>query len=203
VGNRAIGGATRSGPTSLTSSVAGSTLSLTWQRPSSVTPTSYVVEAGSTSGAANLATLDTGSAATTLTFPNVPAGTYFLRVRARSTSGLTAPSNEIVVTVGGTGGGGCATIGAPANLAASVSGNSVTLTWVAPGGDCVATSYLIEAGSASGLSNLAALSTGTSATSFSASAPNGTYYVRVKAASGTSTSAPSNEVRVTVGPTES
>jgi VCBS repeat protein/fibronectin type III domain protein len=199
VANRAIGGTARSGPTSLTSSVAGSTLSLTWQPPSSAPPTSYVVEAGSTSGAANLAASDTGSAATTLTVPNVPAGTYFVRVRARSLGGLTAPSNEIVVTVGG-GGGGCAGIQAPANLAASVSGNGVTLTWLAPSGDCVATSYLIEVGSASGLSNLAAISTGSSAASLSATAPNGTYYVRVKAASGTATSGPSNEVRVTVGP---
>jgi VCBS repeat protein/fibronectin type III domain protein len=201
VANRAIGtgpggGTAAGGPASLTSSVAGSTVSLTWQPPSSGTPTSYVIEAGSTSGAANLAAFDTGSPATTLVVPNVPAGTYFVRVRARSTGGSTAPSNEIVVNVGG----GCSGIGPPGNLAAAVSGNAVTLTWLAPTGSCAATSYLIEAGSASGLSNLAALSTGSSATSFSATAPNGTYYVRVKAASSTVTSGPSNEVRVTVGP---
>jgi len=196
IGSGPGGGTAPGGPAGLTGAVTGSTVSLSWQPPSSGTPTSYVIEAGSTSGAANLAAFDIGSPATTLVVPNVPAGTYFVRVRARSTGGSTAPSNEIVVNVGA----GCGGIGPPSNLAASVSGNGVTLTWLAPTGSCGVTSYLIEAGSASGLSNLAALSTGSSATSFSATAPNGTYYVRVKAASSTQTSGPSNEVRVTVGP---
>ena len=60
-----------------------------------------VIEAGSSSGLANVAAFDTGSAATTLTAPNVPAGTYFVRVRARTAGGTSPPSNEIIVTVRG------------------------------------------------------------------------------------------------------
>jgi hypothetical protein len=91
-----------------------------------------------------------------------------------------------------------AAAGAPTNLAATVAGSSVTLSWTAPL-TASETSYRLEAGSASGLSDLASVSTGSTATSYSASgvAP-GTYYVRVKAISGDATSAPSNEVVVTV-----
>jgi hypothetical protein len=80
--------------------VVGSTVTLTWQPPASGSPLSYVIEAGSSPGNANLAVFDTGSAATTVTVPNVPAGTYYVRVRARS-GGSSGTSNEVVVTVGG------------------------------------------------------------------------------------------------------
>jgi hypothetical protein len=74
------------------------------------------------------------------------------------------------------------------------------LWWSAPANTAV-TSYLLEAGSAAGLSDLVRFPTGSTATWFSTSgvAP-GRYYVRVKAISDTSTSGPSNEVVVIVGP---
>jgi hypothetical protein len=87
-------------PSNLASTVVGSTVTLTWQPPASGSPLSYVIEAGSSPGNANLAVFDTGSAATTVTVPNVPAGTYYVRVRARS-GGSSGTSNEVVVTVGG------------------------------------------------------------------------------------------------------
>jgi hypothetical protein len=89
------------GPSALTSAVAGSTVTLAWQPPASGVPLSYVIEAGSSTGAANLAVFDTGSTATTLAVPNVPPGTYFVRIRARTAGGTSSPSNEIVVSVGG------------------------------------------------------------------------------------------------------
>jgi hypothetical protein len=59
--------------------------------------------------------------------------------------------------------------GAPLNLVASSSGSSVTLTWSAPSSGDAVTSYIIEAGSAPGLANLANVSTGNALTIFQAS----------------------------------
>jgi hypothetical protein len=88
--------------------------------------------------------------------------------------------------------------GAPGGLTASVSGNAVSLTWNAAPGDLA--SYVIEAGSASGLSDLANFVTGNLLTSFSAtSVPNGTYFVRVRAANASGAGAASNEVTVVIG----
>jgi hypothetical protein len=87
---------------------------------------------------------------------------------------------------------------APGGLAATVAGSSVSLSWTAPPG-APTTSYIIEAGSAAGLANLASFSTGNSATSFSTTGVGaGTYYVRVKAVSAAGTSGASNEVTLTV-----
>lgn len=103
--------------------------------------------------------------------------------------------------------GGVAALSAPntpSNLAASVSGSTVTLTWTAPSSGDAASSYVVEAGSTPGASNLAAVATGNTLRSFSANnVANGTYYVRVRAANGANLSSPSNEVVVTIGSTTS
>ena len=89
---------------------------------------------------------------------------------------------------------------APSGLTANVSGTTVTLIWTAPATGDPAASYLIEAGSAPGLSNLASVSTGNAGTLFSAGGvPVGTYYVRVRAANAAGSSSPSNEVVLQVG----
>ena len=89
---------------------------------------------------------------------------------------------------------------APSGLTANVSGTTVTLIWTAPATGDPAASYLIEAGSAPGLSNLASLSTGNAGTTFSAGGvPVGQYYVRVRAANAAGSSPPSNEVVLQVG----
>jgi predicted phage tail protein len=177
-------------PTGLASSVAGSTVSLRWSAGSGLTQ-SFLLEAGSVPGLANLARLDLGQPATTFTAANVPSGTYYLRVRGTNPCGTSGPSNEIVAVVP-------SALPAPTNLTATVAGSAVTLSWTAPPTGFV-TSYLLEAGSAPGLTDLARVATGNAATSFSTSGvPAGRYYVRVKTISGTATSGPSNEVVVTV-----
>ena len=109
-------------PTGLRSTVSGQTVTLTWNAPNGGgAPDFYVLQAGSSSGQSNLANANTGSTATTLTVTNVPPGAYFVRVLAQNASGASAPSNEIVVTVGG--GGGCNSApGAPTGLVASANG---------------------------------------------------------------------------------
>jgi len=97
--------------------------------------------------------------------------------------------------------------GAPQNLSATPFGNQVSLTWqpsaaVAPLAAQTfgaAQSYVIRAGNGTGLFNLADVDTGSLSTGLTASAPNGTYFVRVHAKNAFGLSAPSNEVRFTLG----
>jgi hypothetical protein len=88
--------------------------------------------------------------------------------------------------------------GAPSNLAPSKNGNIVTLNWTAPSGAERVSTYVVEAGSAPGGNNIATFVAPGSASSFQREAPTGTYYARVFARNACGTSAPSNEVLVTV-----
>ena len=68
----------------------------------------------------------------------------------------------------------------------------VPIEWQAPPQGSAATSYLIEAGSVSGLSDLGTLPL--TATSFQVTVPAGRYYVRVRAVNASGTSTPGGEV---------
>ena len=86
---------------------------------------------------------------------------------------------------------------APSNLAFLVNGSTVTLGWsLSPG---PVTSYIVEAGSASGLSDRASIDTGNIATSLVANGVgSGTYYVRVRGKNACGVGSASNEVAITV-----
>lgn len=88
---------------------------------------------------------------------------------------------------------------APAALLAAVQGQSVTLSWAAGAPAPQTLRYVLEVGSAPGLSDIfTGLDVGLQ-TSFAASGvPPGNYYVRVRAGNYTGLSAPSNEVVVQV-----
>ncbi|HXI29828.1 MAG TPA: S8 family serine peptidase, partial [Vicinamibacterales bacterium] len=188
-------------PATLTASVFGSTVVLTWGVPASGDPaTSYVLAAGSVSGAADLIVFDVGSTATSFVASSVSPGTYFIRVRAVNAFGSSPPSNEAIATVGS---GEAPTSGPPApptSLVARATAGTVSLTWnrLPVGG--TSTFYVIEAGSAAGRSDLANFSTGTSVPSFSASGIGaGTYFIRVRAGNDAGISAASNEAILVVG----
>ena len=175
---------------------ADGTVSLAWTPGEGDMPISYLVEVGSASGRNDLAAFDTGSPTPGFVATNVPPGTYFVRVRAQNSFGASPPSNEIVVDLRS----GCAgPTGVPTGLTARAAGAAVTLSWQAPTGGCPATRYGVEAGSAPGRPDLAALSPGGAATTLNADGvASGTYYVRVRAQNAAGTSAPSNEVSLTV-----
>jgi hypothetical protein len=156
-----------SGPFNLSSLAVAAAVILVWNAaPEGDPATSFVVEAGSVSGASDLAVFDTGSRATSLTVTGVPTGTYFVRVRARNAAGLSGASNEVIVVVPGA--AACqAPPPAPTGLTASASGSSFVLQWTGVAG---AAAYVIEAGSTSGAANLALFDTGTTATAFSGTA---------------------------------
>ncbi len=141
----------------------------------------------------------------TTTLPN-PASSGWSTVAAASSGLLNALSSSDTTTVSLHPEVVPATPGAPQNLTAAVAGNGVALSWAPPAaGDALAdggvpTSYVIRAGSGTGLFNLASFDTGTLATSFATSAPNGTYYVRVHARNAFGLGPASNEVSFTIGP---
>jgi hypothetical protein len=128
---------------------------------------------------------------TSFVAPGVPDGTYWLRVRGSNAAGTGLPSQDLGVVMSAA--GGCVGLPrGPAMLAPLVSGTHLTLSWNAPAGPVV--SYVLYAGSAPGRADLAAFDLGSAATTFGASAPPGTYFVRVAARSACGVGAPSNEM---------
>jgi hypothetical protein len=181
-------------PLNLTAIVDGNVAALAWQAPATSAPFSYLVEAALSPGGPAVATLPV--VANSLTVPNVPNGVYYVRVRAVGAQGISGASNEVIVSVPA--GGGCsAAPNAPTSLTVSASGNNVTLAWTAPAGGCPPTGYVVQAGSAPGLTNLAVVNVG-GATSLSAVALAGTYYVRVLALNAFGISNPTTEAVLTV-----
>jgi hypothetical protein len=180
-------------PLNLTASVQDTTVDLAWTAPITGGPANgYVVETSLTSGGPIVASSQV--LGTRLLVTGVPRGIYFVHVRAQNGDGTSPPSNEVLVTVGGV----CAgPPNPPGTLEASVTGGTVALAWSAPDGGCPPTGYVILAGSAPGFANVANASVGP-ATDFLASAPPGTYFVRVIAVNALGASAPSNEVVVIV-----
>jgi len=107
-------------------------------------------------------------------------------VRGISPTGISDPSNEVIVK-------GPEVPGAPSNVAASGEGSLVSLTWSAPAGQV--SGYVIEAGSAPGLSDVGMLNVG-AATAFGTTASPGVYYVRVRAVNTQGVGAASSEIVV-------
>lgn len=180
-------------PKNLTAVVVGTTVTLTWTE--GVGAATYVLEAGSASGLANLAIFDTGSVTTSFTAAQVAPGTYYVRVRARNVVGFSAPANEVVVVVGG---GPCASPNPPTGLTVNVSGNVVTLAWQGPTGGSAPTSYVLEVGPASGTSNLFNQDIGLTLT-ISGTVSSGTYFARLRSTNACAVSGVSVEVPFTVG----
>jgi hypothetical protein len=177
-------------PFNLSATVSGQTVFLSWTPPGSGDPVSnYVIQAGSAPGLSDLANAVL-PAVTSLSVSNVPFGVYHVRVRAADASGPGAPSNEIVVTVGG-----CA--GPPQGVVvASQSAGTISLAWSPPASGSP-TSYVIIAGTAPGLSNVITFDTRNPNPSIVVNAvPAGSYYVRVHSRSSCGVSAASNEVLV-------
>lgn len=88
---------------------------------------------------------------------------------------------------------------APTSLAALVTGGLVSLTWGVGGAPATVSRYVLEVGSAPGLTDIyAGLEIGGQTSVSASGVPAGRYYVRVRAGNYTGLSAPSNEVLVQV-----
>lgn len=180
-------------PTSAAVTVAGNVATITWQPPVSTggTPISgYVIEAGASPGATTLA-LATGVVTSYVT-PPIPAGSYFVRVRARNLSGLGPPSADLHVAVG------VSPPSAPV-LTGSGSAGAVSLHWSPPTYGAAVSGYRIFAGTQPGVADVAVLDLAAASAGFSAGGvPPGTYYVRVAATSAVGFGDVSNELAIVV-----
>jgi hypothetical protein len=147
--------------------------------------TRYVLNAGTASGMANLATIDAGLN-TSLVVNGVPPGQYFVTVRALNHGGASVPSDEVPVTV---------TPPVPTLHLPVVNGSSVAQSWSVGG---LGTTYtLLARTSPAGPVTINAPLGGRTGLTVPGVA-SGTYYVSVIAQAGGQTSAESNQVVVTV-----
>lgn len=176
-------------PASIRADVNGPRVSLSWTPPTyGGVPAGYLLSVGTTPGSVDLlANYPVGTARSIS--GDLPPGSYFAQLHAVNVLGVGAPV-QLRFDVGG----GYQPL-PPSNLQARWTGSTVTLTWARPTGpqDQLPTAYVIEAGSASGTSNLAAFGVG-NVTAYSAPVPPGTYYVRVRGVSARGVSSPSNEI---------
>ncbi len=174
-------------PASLTASVSGSRVTLSWV-PSSGSVESYVLEVGNQPGASNLGTFTLPAGQTTLA-GDLPAGHYFFRLRAQNACGsaVSAEAEAIVPS-------GCSLPAAPSQLSSSVNGSIVVLNWSAVPG---VSGYVLEVGSASGASDL--LQTVIGGTAITGAAPPGLYHARVRGQNACGTGPASPERVVSVG----
>ena len=75
---------------------SGPNVALFWTAPDIGFAISYAIEASSQPGGPpDLANFNTGNALTSLLVPNVPAGIYYVRIRALDETGWSALSNEV------------------------------------------------------------------------------------------------------------
>lgn len=180
-------------PQHLSQSVNAADVSLTWGPPSTGgSPVGYIVEASTSPGGPALVALNV--AATGLFVPAVAPGVYYVRVRAVNSVSVSAPSNEVIVSVAGP------TLPAtPTAFNTLVFGSTVTLMWNAPSSGGLSTGYVIQAGSGPGLADLVNAPIGGTTSYTATSVPPGTYYVRVLATNGAGIGPPSVERVVVVG----
>lgn len=188
-----------SAPTGLLSQVTGTTVRLSWNAvttdgtwlPSAAT--SYTLQVGTAASLSNVFLASVGNLTTVS--GTAPPGTYYWRVVAVNSAGPSPVSAEANFTVGAA----CTPPGAPQNFTFSLAARTVTLSWGAAAAGGAATTYIVEVGSATGLANLLTFPTGSTATTLTAQAPPGAFYVRIRAQNACGTSAPSGE-RVIVVP---
>jgi hypothetical protein len=185
-------------PNTLRATANGSTVLLSWQGGTGASVSSYIIEAGSAPGAADIVPGAPVGVTGSYLATSVPPGTYYVRVRATGQGGLSAPSNEVVVVVGG-GGGVTGPPARPEEFRATVAPNrSVTFTWWSPGGP-PPSSYSLEAGSAPGRADVVNGWVLPVSSSFAVpGAPPGVYYVRLRAINSAGASPPSNELQLIV-----
>lgn len=183
-------------PVALTADLIGGNVTIRWTRaPIGMQAASYVVEAGTRAGLADIARLNTGDA-TSFSVAGVPAGTYYLRVRAVTALGVGAATPDIAIRVG------VSTCVAPPEppvslMAYDIGGGRVSIVWRGAAGS-PSTSFLVEAGVSPGLWNIGPLDV-TTAPHIVSGVPRGVYYLRARSRNDCGVSQPGPEVVIATG----
>lgn len=87
-------------PTGLTATAVGLFVTISWRAPATGgAPANYILESGASTGLSNVESFSTGNTATTFSADKVGVGTYYVRIRAANSSGVSAPSNEAILVV--------------------------------------------------------------------------------------------------------
>jgi hypothetical protein len=176
-------------PGTLAFTVAGPDVRFTWT--ASPTASGYTLEAGAAPGDASLATFPLGNV--TAFAATGPPGVYYVRTRARNACGTGAPSNEVVVTLGGP----VQVPLPPTDLTATMVGRNVTVRWTPPPSGGLPSGYLLEAGYGPGRSDAAVVQTVVPGLA-AANVTPATYYLRVRSLNSAGLGAPTADVVVTV-----
>jgi uncharacterized delta-60 repeat protein len=176
----------------LVAETARNNVILSWEPPLSAEPiVGYELEVGFTPGATALR-LPVGN---TLRFSAVaPDGRFFVRVIALTAGGPSGPSNEVQIVTGQSG-----PPHAPLSLLATVVGTAVTLQWTENSLGPTVAYYRLDAGSGPGRSDIAVIPLSSNLRGIAASAPPGTYFVRLHAGNASGIGPASSEVVLTLG----
>jgi hypothetical protein len=177
-------------PLDLTSTVTGSSVTLQWRLAPESIVTGHVLGVGSRSDSTDLVVLPVGNV-TSVTV-NAPVGAFFVTLAAVNDCGVSAASPETVIVVGNP----VVPPTAPFELQSALAARTVTLSWAAPPVGTGPFTYVIEAGTAPGQSNIAVVPVGS--TSVVATVGPGIYYVRVRAVGPGGMGPAGNEVVVVV-----
>ncbi|HYU78269.1 MAG TPA: PQQ-dependent sugar dehydrogenase [Vicinamibacterales bacterium] len=184
-------------PRNLQVVASGQTVVVSWNAPrEGPVPAQYQLEAGSVPGATDRGVAFISGAVDVVSFAGVPAGTYYVRLRSIASGVASAATPDVTVRVGIAGCTGAPP--PPQGLTTGVTARVVQLAWDLPTASDGPMAFVIEAGSAASLANLAVLPVDGALRSLQVTAPAGTYFVRVRAQNPCGTSTPSNEVVVTV-----
>lgn len=186
-------------PPSIIGVTAGAgTLSLALQPPGAATLPDFVAQnyAYSLDDGATWVSRDPASLASPLVIDGLTDLTpYPIRLRTVNVAGGGQPSPPVTARSGD----GSAV---PTGLTVwRMAGNLVTLTWVPPEVGAAPESYVVEGGTTPG-QTLAVVPTGSNAPAFTAEAPTGVSYVRVRAVALGLPGGPSSDVRIAVNVAE-
>ena len=156
-------------PTNMASSVSGTRVSFSWARPAAgAAPDRYLIDVG-IQGSTQMLVSGYSVGNVLAVAADLPKGSYTTRVRAANAAGVSGYSNLVSFRVG-------RRLATPGSFTVRWSGTTAVLSWTAPVADGpvedVPTSYVLEAGTAPGASNVAQVNLG-NVTRFSAPIPSG------------------------------
>ena len=174
-----------------TAKLRASTLS--WRAATSgATPDRYLLFLGTKAYSTNLINGSSVGKVTSVA-GDLPRGRYYARVRSAAGAAVSPFSNQTSFWVG-------KGVKTPSGFGVTWSGSKATFTWSQPAADGASdedpSDYILEAGTAPGLSDIAEVHLG-NVRSFSAPVPPGTYYVRIRSANGFGESDPTDDVLLT------